>query len=189
MSDRIEAATWLALGAITNSALEVRGCEAEHLLAVLHVFKQMGIKVERGKRSLTVMPGDRPSGCDVVTLPFPAFPTDAQAQLMALATLSAGTSVITERIYPERFMHAAEMKRMGAEISVSQGQAVVAGVTRLQGAEVMASDLRASAGLVLAAAAAEGETLIRRIYHIDRGYECIDERLRDVGMAIERVVE
>ena len=149
----------------------------------------MGIQIERGKRSLSVIPGERPTGCDVVTLPFPAFPTDAQAQLMALAALSAGTSVITERIYPERFMHAAEMKRMGADISVSQGQAVVQGVDRLQGAEVMASDLRASAGLVLAAAAAEGETLIRRIYHIDRGYERIDDRLRAIGLNIERVSE
>lgn len=185
--DRIETATFIALAAITGSRLTVTGCRPEDLMAFMHVMRQMGVGCTAKGRSIVVEPPARPKPCDVVTLPHPSFPTDAQAQTMALATLAEGTSVITERIYPERFMHAAELKRMGAQITVSNGQAVVQGVPRLQGTEVMASDLRASAGLICAALAAEGETLIRRIYHIDRGYERIEERLRKLGARIERV--
>jgi UDP-N-acetylglucosamine 1-carboxyvinyltransferase len=185
--DRIETVTMVVLAAITRSPLTITNCHPDHLLAFLHVMRQMGVDIERGRGKLTVKPPKRPKACDFVTLPHPAFPTDAQAQTMALAALADGTSVITERIYPERFMHAAEMKRMGAQISVSSGQAVVQGVSQLSGTEVMASDLRASAALVLAALAAKGESLISRIYHIDRGYERIDERLVKLGANIRRI--
>jgi len=185
--DRIEAATFLIAGAITNSAITVTGCRGDHLMAVLDVLRQMGIKVERKGTTLTTVPSGRPKACEVVTLPHPAFPTDAQAQMMALMTIAEGTSTITERVFPERFMAAAEMKRMGARISVANGQAVVQGVDKLSGAEVMASDLRASAALVIAGLAAEGETRISRVYHIDRGYERIEERLRKLGARIQRI--
>lgn len=185
--DRIEAATFLVLGAITRSPITVTGARYDHMMAFCHVLRQMGVTLERRGGSIAVVPGTRHRGTDVVTLPFPAFPTDCQAQIMALASLAQGTSVITERIYPERFMHAAELKRMGAGIQVSGGQAVVQGVEHLDGTEIMASDLRASAALLIAACAARGDTLIRRIYHIDRGYERIEERLTRLGAAIERV--
>jgi len=185
--DRIEAATFIALGAITRSPISVSGVRLEHQMAFLHVLRSMGVRVEHKGRTVSVVPTRRPTGADVVTLPFPAFPTDCQAQTMALASIASGTSVFTERIYPDRFMHAAELKRMGASIQVANGQAVVQGVKRLEGAEVMASDLRASAALILAACAARGESLVRRIYHVDRGYERIEERLRKLGADIHRV--
>jgi UDP-N-acetylglucosamine 1-carboxyvinyltransferase len=185
--DRIEAATFLIAGAITRSPITVSGCRPSHLMAVLDVMRQMNIGVERGKTSLTVVPSEKWKATDVVTLPHPAFPTDAQAQTMALMALADGTSTITERIYPERFMAGAEMKRMGAKISIANGQAIIQGVDKLSGAEVMASDLRASAALVIAGMAAHGETLISRVYHIDRGYERIEERLRKLGAKITRI--
>ncbi|MFW5845434.1 MAG: UDP-N-acetylglucosamine 1-carboxyvinyltransferase, partial [Planctomycetota bacterium] len=189
MPDRIEAGTFLIAGAITGSPITVTGCRPDHLLAFLDVLRQMGVQVERTRTSLSIVPGGRPRACDVVTLPYPAFPTDLQAQIMAMQSVAKGTSIITERIYPERFMAAAELKRMGASIAVSNGQAVVQGVQRLSGAEVMASDLRASAALVIAGLAARGETLVRRIYHIDRGYERIEERLGRLGARIRRVAQ
>ncbi|MBA3846469.1 MAG: UDP-N-acetylglucosamine 1-carboxyvinyltransferase [Planctomycetes bacterium] len=185
--DRIETATFLIAGAITGSAITVTGCRPDHLMAVLDVLRQMGVKIERKGSSLKVVPGERARAVEVVTLPHPAFPTDCQAQLMALMAVADGTSTITERIFPERFMAAAEMKRMGAKISVANGVAMIQGIERLSGTEVMASDLRASAALVIAGLAAEGETLISRVYHIDRGYERIEERLRKIGAQIKRV--
>jgi UDP-N-acetylglucosamine 1-carboxyvinyltransferase len=185
--DRIEAATFLIAGAITQSPITVAGCRPDHLLAVIDILKQMGVAVERKGASMRVVPGARFKATELVTLPYPAFPTDCQAQTMALMAVADGTSTITERIYPERFMAAAELKRMGAKISVANGQAVVQGVEKLSGAEVMASDLRASAALVIAGLAAEGETCISRVYHIDRGYERIEERLRKLGARIQRV--
>jgi UDP-N-acetylglucosamine 1-carboxyvinyltransferase len=188
--DRIETATFLLAGAITRSPITVTGGRADHLMAVLDVMRQMGVQVEKGKgHALKVVPASRPKSAEVTTLPYPAFPTDVQSQMMALMALADGTSIVTERIYPDRFMAAAEIKRMGATITVSNGQAVIQGVERLQGAQVMASDLRASAALVLAGLAAEGETRISRVYHIDRGYERIEERLRKLGAKIERVPE
>ncbi|MFW5858550.1 MAG: UDP-N-acetylglucosamine 1-carboxyvinyltransferase [Planctomycetota bacterium] len=187
--DRIEAATFLALGAITRSPIEITRCRPDHLMSVIHVMREMGVGVAVRGRSLRVEPPRRFKPKDVVTLPYPAFPTDCQAQTMVLAALADGASVITERVYPERFMHAAELKRMGADIRVANGQAVVHGVRQLQGAEIMASDLRASAALVLAGLAAKGETLLHRIYHIDRGYEAIARRLGRLGARIERVGE
>ncbi len=185
--DRIEAATFLIAGAITQSPITVTGCRPDHLLAVIDIMKQMGVTVERKGTAMRVVPGGRFKATELVTLPYPAFPTDCQAQTMALMAVAEGASTITERIYPERFMAAAELKRMGAKISVANGQAVIQGVDKLSGAEVMASDLRASAALVIAGLAAEGETRISRVYHIDRGYERIEERLRKLGARIQRV--
>lgn len=185
--DRIEAATFLIAGAITNSPITVNGCRPEHMLAVLDVLRQMGVEIERKATSLKIIPGKRSAAADVVTLPHPSFPTDVQAQIMALMSVSEGASSITERVFPERFMAAAELKRMGANINVANGQALIQGVEKLSGAEVMASDLRASAALVIAGLAAEGETRISRVYHIDRGYERIEERMRKLGAKIKRV--
>jgi len=188
--DRIEAATFLIAGAITRSPITVTGARVDHLLAVLDVMRQMGLRITvNSPSSMTIVPTEKWRGTEVVTLPYPAFPTDAQAQTMALMTLAEGASTLTERIYPERFMAAAEMKRMGARVTVSNGAAVIQGVERLSGAEVMASDLRASAALVIAGLAASGETRISRVYHIDRGYERIEERLRKLGAKIQRVAE
>lgn len=187
--DRIEAATFVLAGVMTQSPITISGCNPQHLLAFLDVLRKKNITIERTKNSLSVVPGKRPKACDLVTLPYPAFPTDVQAQMLASASISEGTSVITERIYPDRFMSASELKRMGAHIQVANGQAIVQGVKRLEGAEIMASDLRASAALVSAALSARGETLIRRVYHIDRGYERIEERLNALGARIERVPE
>ena len=185
--DRIEAATFVVLAAACKGSLKITNCRPDHMLAFLDVMRQMGYAIQRSKTSLNIdAQGARPKPCDVVTLPYPAFPTDCQAQVMALAALANGASVITERIYPERFMAGAEMKRMGADIRIGNGQAVVQGVKSLQGAEVMASDLRASAALLIAAAAAKGTTTISRIYHIDRGYERIDDRLSKIGASIKR---
>ena len=185
--DRIEAATFVVAGVITQSPISVTGCRPDHLLAFLDVLRQSGVLIERKGSTLKVVPGARPKATDFVTLPYPAFATDCQAQTMALMSIADGTSTITERIYPERFMAAAELKRMGAKISVANGQAVVQGVEKLSGAEVMASDLRASAALVIAGLAADGETRISRVYHIDRGYERIEERLRKLGAKISRL--
>jgi UDP-N-acetylglucosamine 1-carboxyvinyltransferase len=187
--DRIETATFLLAGAITRSPITVSGCRPEHLLAVIDIMRQMGISIERKGSSLKVVPATRPRSVEVTTLPYPAFPTDVQSQIMAVMAISEGTSILTERIYPDRFMAAAELKRMGANISVTNGQAVIQGIDHLSGAQVMASDLRASAALVLAGLAAEGETRISRVYHIDRGYERIEERLRRLGARISRVPE
>ena len=185
--DRIEAGTFILAGAVTRSPITVTGCRPDHLLAFLDVLRQMGCGIERGRNSVKVLPAEHYRGAEVVTLPHPAFPTDLQAQTMALMAIADGASTLTERIYPERFMAAAEMKRMGARISVANGQALIQGVEHLSGAEVMASDLRASAALVLAGLAATGETRISRVYHIDRGYERIEERLRRIGARIQRV--
>jgi UDP-N-acetylglucosamine 1-carboxyvinyltransferase len=185
--DRIEAATFLIAGAITNSPITINGCRPDHMLVVLDVLRQMGVAIERKGTSLKIVPGKRAAGAEVVTLPHPSFPTDVQAQMMALMSVSEGASTITERVFPERFMAAAELKRMGANIAVANGQALIQGVDKLSGAEVMASDLRASAALVIAGLAAQGETKINRVYHIDRGYERIEERLRKLGAKIKRV--
>lgn len=187
--DRIEAATLLIAGALTRSKLTITGGRPDHLLAVLDVLKQMGVKVERAGRTMTVIPAEKYKACDVTTLPYPAFPTDVQSPIMALMAIAEGTSILTERIYPDRFMTAAELRRMGATISVANGQAVIQGVAKLKPAPVMASDLRAGAALVCAALSAEGETRLSRIYHIDRGYERFEERLRKLGARIERVVD
>jgi UDP-N-acetylglucosamine 1-carboxyvinyltransferase len=187
--DRIEAATFIIAGALTGGDLNVSGCEPAHLGALLQKLEACGVKTKPGKQSVRVM-GDNPlNASDMVTEEYPGFPTDVQAQYMALATQAEGTSVITENIFENRFMHAQELLRMGANIKIEGSRAIVRGKTPLSGAAVQASDLRASASLVLAALVAEGETIIDRVYHIDRGYENIEEKLRGVGAQIRRIGE
>ncbi|HTA25860.1 MAG TPA: UDP-N-acetylglucosamine 1-carboxyvinyltransferase [Terriglobales bacterium] len=187
--DRIEAATFIIAGALTGGDLNVAGCEPAHLASLLQTLAAAGVKTKPGKQSVRVM-GDNPlQSADIVTEEYPGFPTDVQAQYMALATQAEGTSVITENIFENRFMHAQELLRMGANIKIEGSRAIVRGKSPLSGAAVLASDLRASASLVLAALVAEGETIIDRVYHIDRGYENIEEKLRGVGAQIRRIGE
>ena len=184
--DRIEAGTFLLAGAITGGDVTVRGARADHLTAMLEKMIQVGLEVEILPDGVRVRPGQRLLPTSILTLPYPGFPTDMQAQFMALLTLAEGDSIFTESIYPERFIHVAELMRMGAQIEMGRGEARVHGVAKLTGAPVMASDLRASAALVLAGLAAQGQTEILRVYHIDRGYERIDEKLASLGAFIQR---
>jgi len=185
--DRIEAGTFLIAGALTGGDLNIAGCDPAHLTAVLAKLKAAGVKTKSTKDSVRVM-GDNPfTAADVTTEEYPGFPTDMQAQFMALATQAEGTSIITENIFENRFMHAQELVRMGANIKIEGRRAVVVGKTQLSAAAVLASDLRASASLVLAALVADGETIIDRVYHIDRGYEKIEEKLKAVGAQIKRI--
>jgi UDP-N-acetylglucosamine 1-carboxyvinyltransferase len=187
MPDRIETGTFLVAAAATRGRITLHGTDAGILEAVLEKLRQSGaeLEVENGKISLAMR--RRPKSIDVRTAPYPAFPTDMQAQLMALDAIAEGTATITETVFENRFMHALEMQRLGADIEISGNTATVRGVARLQGAAVMATDLRASASLVVAALAAEGETTVDRIYHLDRGYECIEEKLAQLGARIKRV--
>jgi UDP-N-acetylglucosamine 1-carboxyvinyltransferase len=189
--DRIEAGTFIVAAAITRGDLEVKGCEPTHIWAVIDKLRESGVVIEELNPSTLRVDcrSARIVARDVTTEPHPLFPTDMQAQYMSLMTQAEGTSVITETIFENRFMHASEMVRMGADIHISGNQAVVNGPKRLNGAPVLASDLRASASLVLAGLAAEGETLIDRVYHIDRGYETIVRKLRSIGADIERITE
>jgi len=187
--DRIEAATFIIAGALTGGDLNVSGCDPRHLEAVLQKLSEVGVKTAQTKESVRVM-GDNPiKAADMTTEEYPGFPTDVQAQYMALTTQAEGTSVITENIFENRFMHAQELVRMGANIKIEGRRAIVRGKAPLSGAAVLASDLRASASLVLAALVADGETIIDRVYHIDRGYENIEEKLRNVGAQIRRIGE
>ena len=187
--DRIEAGTFLIAGALTGGDMLVTGCDPSHLGALLQKLEECGVQVRRDGDSVRVM-GDNPlKAADLSTEEYPGFPTDMQAQYMALATQADGTSVISENIFENRFMHALELVRMGANIRIDGRRAVVRGKTPLSGAAVQASDLRASASLVLAALVADGETIIDRVYHIDRGYERIEEKLRGVGAKIRRIGE
>ena len=186
--DRIEAGTFLVAGAITGGELTISHCAPGHLGAVIAKLEQAGVPVEIvSKTTMRVRGARKLVGTDVTTEEYPEFATDMQAQFMALATQAEGTSVISERIFENRFLHASEMMRMGANISIEGHTATVSGPAALSGTVVQASDLRASAGLVLAGLVASGETLIERVYHIDRGYEGIVEKLRGVGADIERV--
>jgi UDP-N-acetylglucosamine 1-carboxyvinyltransferase len=187
--DRIEAATFIIAGALTGGDLNVAGCDPGHLGALLQKLDEAGVKTAHTAESVRVM-GDVPlKAADVVTEEYPGFPTDMQAQYMVLATQAEGTSVITENIFENRFVHAQELVRMGARIKIEGRRAVVRGKSPLSAAAVLASDLRASASLVLAALVAEGESIIDRVYHIDRGYEHIEEKLRGVGAQIRRIGE
>jgi UDP-N-acetylglucosamine 1-carboxyvinyltransferase len=186
--DRIEAGTFLVAGAITNGDLELTGCAPEHLASVIAKLRETGVEIhETGPDKLQVRGAKKLVAADVTTEEYPGFATDMQAQFMALATQATGTSEITETIFENRFLHASEMIRMGANISVEGRRAVVHGPATLSGTNVIASDLRASASLVLAALVARGETMIDRVYHIDRGYERIEEKLAGVGAIIRRV--
>jgi UDP-N-acetylglucosamine 1-carboxyvinyltransferase len=187
MADRIETGTFLAAAAATGGSVTLRGANAGILEAVLDKLRESGAELQADKETIALTMRDRPRGVNVRTAPYPAFPTDMQAQLMALDAIADGTAVITETIFENRFMHALEMQRLGADIEISGNTAVVHGVRKLQGASVMATDLRASASLVIAGLVAEGETRIDRIYHLDRGYECIEEKLAQLGARIKRV--
>lgn len=187
--DRIEAGTFVIAGALTGGDLIVSNCDPHHLGALLQKLEECGVKTKISGDSVRVM-GDNPLlAADISTEEYPGFPTDMQAQYMALATQAEGSSVVTENIFENRFMHAQELVRMGANIKVEGSRAVVRGRSPLSGAAVQCSDLRASASLVLAALVAEGETIIDRVYHIDRGYERIEEKLRAVGAQIRRIGE
>ncbi len=184
--DRIEAGTYLVAGAMTGGRVEVDQCVPEHLEVVISKLKQCGANLSEGTQSITIKAGSRLQAQDVQTFPYPGFPTDLQAQIMALMCLAEGTSVITESVFAGRFLHVPELRRMGAAIAVDGHRAVVKGLGRLTGAPVMASDLRASAALLLAGLAAEGETRISRIYHLERGYERIEDKLQGLGASVRR---
>jgi UDP-N-acetylglucosamine 1-carboxyvinyltransferase len=187
LPDRIEAGTFLVAGAIAGGRVRVTGCEPEHLSVLVDRLREAGYGVERGATWLEVhSDGQRPRPTDVTTQPFPGFPTDLQAQWMALMCRADGVSLITERIYPDRYMHLPELVRLGAKIRRQEAVAIVQGTDRMSGAHVTASDLRASAALVLAGLVADGETQVHRVYHIDRGYERIEERLVPLGADILR---
>ena len=186
--DRIEAGTYAMAAAITGGEVELVGARAEHLRAMIEVLAWTGVQVEETEAGLRVRLPDGPlRGVDVMTEPFPGFPTDLQAQFMALMSVAEGASMITETIFENRFMHVPELCRMGANINVHGASAMVRGQGRLTGAEVMATDLRASVSLVLAALAAEGESVINRVYHLDRGYETLEGKLAACGAEIERI--
>lgn len=188
--DRIETGTFIAAAAITKGELEIKDCEPQHLKAVIKKLREVGVEITELNQSTLLASGKNTlTAADVVTQPYPEFPTDMQAQYMALMTRASGRAVISETIFENRFMHASEMQRMGAHIQIDGHHAVVEGPCEMTGAPVQASDLRASASLVLAALVAKGETVIDRVYHIDRGYEKIETKLRGVGAEIERIRE
>ncbi len=187
ISDRVEAGTFIIAGALTGGDVNVTGCDPCHLTAILQKLEETGVKTAIKSDSIRVM-GDHPlKAADMNTEEYPGFPTDMQAQFMALATQADGTSIVVENIFENRFMHAQELVRMGANIKIEGRRAIVRGKTPLSAAAVLASDLRASASLVLAALVADGETIIDRVYHIDRGYENIEEKLKGLGAEIRRV--
>jgi len=188
VSDRIEAGTYAMAAAITGGRVDLIGAEADHLGAVVEALTKAGVALTPTNRGLRAERANGPvHGADIVTEPFPGFPTDLQAQFMALMTTAEGASMITETIFENRFMHVPELSRMGADIHLHGGTAMVRGVDALRGAPVMATDLRASASLVLAGLAAAGETTITRVYHLDRGFEAVERKLEACGARIERV--
>jgi UDP-N-acetylglucosamine 1-carboxyvinyltransferase len=185
--DRIEAGTFLVAGAIAGSRVTITRSEPNHLGAVIHALKEAGFDLTHTSDTVTISPNGSRKPLHLETIPYPGFPTDMQAQFCAMLATMKGTSVVSETVFPQRFMHIAELKRMGANIDLADHRATIHGVERRSGAPVMASDLRASAALVLAALPADGVTEINRVYHIDRGYEAIDEKLNGLGAHIERV--
>ena len=187
MPDRIESGTYLAAAAAAGGRLRLLGAAPQTLDATLEKLREAGARVRVAGSTIELEAAGRPRAVSVRTAPFPGFATDMQAQLMALAAVADGTAVITETIFENRFMHALELQRLGADISIQGNSAVVRGVERLQGAAVMATDLRASAGLVIAGLVAEGETVVDRIYHLDRGYEGLERKLSGLGARVERV--
>ena len=187
MPDRIEAGTYLAAGALTRGQVTVRRVRPDNLLSMLCKFEEAGASLSLGEDWVTLdMHGLRPEAVNISTAPYPAFPTDMQAQFMALNSVALGSATVTETIFENRFMHVQELQRMGAQIRLNGNTAMVTGIERLAGAPVMATDLRASASLILAGLAAEGETVVERIYHVDRGYERIEEKFSTLGADIKR---
>jgi len=187
LPDRIEAGTYACAAAITGGAVLLQGARTEHLGAVVRTLREAGVLVEEVPAGLRVSRRNGLHGVDVMTEPFPGFATDMQAQFMALMAVAEGAAMVTETIFENRFMHVPELNRMGARINVHGASAIVRGVPRLSGAPVMATDLRASVSLVLAGLAAEGETVVNRVYHLDRGYERVEAKLAAVGADIERL--
>jgi UDP-N-acetylglucosamine 1-carboxyvinyltransferase len=187
--DRIEAATFAIAAAATNGEVTIKHARVDHLHAVIDKLVESGVKIERNNGSLKICRNGRLKPVDITTLPYSGFPTDVQAQMMALMIVTPGISIITERVFESRFMHVSELARLGADISIEGPSAIVKGGKPLSGAPIMASDLRASAALVIAGLAAKGMTQVNRVYHIDRGYENIDEKLRKLGGRVERIEE
>jgi UDP-N-acetylglucosamine 1-carboxyvinyltransferase len=187
MPDRIETGTYLAAVAATGGKVKLTGAAPDTLDATLEKLREAGATIRAGAEEIEIEASGRPRSVSVRTAPYPGFATDMQAQFMALAAIGDGTALITETIFENRFMHALELQRLGAEIAIQGNSAVVSGVPQLQGAAVMATDLRASAGLVIAGLVAEGQTLVDRIYHLDRGYEALEGKLGALGARIERV--
>ncbi len=187
IGDRIEAGTMMCAAAATGGELEIEGATWEHLPALVDVLRSAGVEVEATRNGCRASVSGRLKAADAVTLPYPGFPTDMQAQVMALLATAEGTSTVTETVFTERFMHVGELNRMGADISRDGPTAIINGVEKLMGAPVMASDLRASAALIIAGLVAEDTTTLGRIYHLDRGYERIEEKLSSVGANIRRV--
>ena len=185
--DRIETGTFMAAAALTGGDVKITGAEPEHVKAVAHKLRLTGAQVDIEGRAIRVQGGERLSSVDLKTLPYPGFPTDMQAQFMVLLAVGQGTSLITETIFENRFIHVSELRRMGADITVSGNSALVKGVAKLSGAPVMATDLRASACLILAGLVAENTTEVHRVYHLDRGYEDLEKKFEHLGAAIRRV--
>jgi UDP-N-acetylglucosamine 1-carboxyvinyltransferase len=189
MGDRIEAGTFLAAGFATRGEVEVYGIEPVTLESVLVRFEEAGAHITRHANAIHLKSRGRPQATDITTLPFPGFPTDMQAQFMSVMAVADGTSLISETIFENRFMHVPELQRLGAQITIKGNTAIVKGQEVLQGAQVMATDLRASASLILGGLCAQGETVVNRIYHLDRGYERVEEKFRGLGADIERIQE
>jgi UDP-N-acetylglucosamine 1-carboxyvinyltransferase len=187
--DRIETGTFAVASVITRGDVEITNCIPDHIFAVLEILKEVGAEVATGSNYIRVRAAGPPKSVSITTAPYPGFPTDMQAQFMALLSLAPGTSTITETIFEARFLHALELARLGADITLDGSTAIIRGVEKLTGAQVMASDLRASAALVLAGLAAEGETQISRIYHLDRGYESLEQKLSGLGAEVRREQE
>jgi UDP-N-acetylglucosamine 1-carboxyvinyltransferase len=185
--DRIETGTFLAACAIAGGDVEIRACYPPYLKAVIEKLRETGVRIEEGPDNLRVRAPRQLRAANITTLPHPGFPTDMQAQCLALLTQATGVSTIMESIFENRYMHVAELQRMGANVRVEGRTAIVTGPTPLSGAQTMATDLRASASLILAGLAASGETVVDRVYHLDRGYHRIDEKLRGLGADIERI--
>jgi UDP-N-acetylglucosamine 1-carboxyvinyltransferase len=189
MPDRIETGTYMVAAALTGGRVTLRGVQPGHLGAVIGRLEEIGVGIRSEAGDMVVEGTSTLAPADVTTAPYPGFPTDMQAQIMVLLSLARGTSVITETIFPDRFTHVPELRRLGMNVKLDGNVAVITGVEKLSGAPVMASDLRASAALILAGLVAQGETEVRRIYHIDRGYERIEEKLRGLGAEMQRVGE
>jgi UDP-N-acetylglucosamine 1-carboxyvinyltransferase len=187
--DRIEAGTFMTIAGITGGNILIKGCKPEHLDAPMAKLGETGLIFENTTEGIHVHGPSRPKASDITTMPYPGFPTDMQAQFMALMCIADGTSIIKETIFENRFMHVAELRRMGADITVEGGTSTVKGISKMKGAPLMATDLRASASLIVAALAAKGETTVHRIYHLDRGYEKMEEKLLKLGADIKRLKE
>ena len=185
--DRIETGTFMIAAALTHGNVTLVDCEPDHLGACIHKLRRAGIRIHTGPKSIQVDGNDEIISVDVRTQPYPGFPTDMQAQFMVLMSIASGTSMISETIFENRFIHVSELKRMGADIKISGNTAMVKGVSGLSAAPVMATDLRASASLILAGLVAEGKTVVNRVYHLDRGYEAIEQKFSELGAAIKRI--